>query len=583
MDTSTRTENLEATAGDFPSINSQNGSNDAPVRNYRPAWKLAFLAVPFGYFWFRLLNNLRSEWATDPQYGYGWLVPILALGLLLRRWHRAVSSHIQNEPAGSNLFPHNRRILLVLFAGLAFLYLPTRLVEAATPEWRPIQWLLGIEAIGLTLCAIQMESGKRWLRQLAFPICFVLVAIPWPTLIETPIIQGLTRINAGIVIEVLGVLGVPAIQHGNVIEVATGLVGIDDACSGIRSFQSSLMISLFLGEFYWLSRTRRLFLIPACFLLAIAFNVCRTSILTMIAAKKGTAAIAEYHDNAGIAILLACFAATWGVALLFRSRGRDTTNPELQDADEPNRRAENGVKRTHNFAWESKEQIGAPGGGGSILNRFALGLLVWLVLVEAGVELWYRIRESQLKPGAAWSVTFPENNPTFKTLPITEKTRYLLRFDDGKQGQWSDSDGAVWQAFYYDWSPGRVAGYLAKRHTPEICMPAVGYTLRSGPELLLLNVHNVLLPMRRYVFDTAGGSLNVYQCRWEAGAGKEAYVAQESARYNLVRAIWAGRGSHGQKVLEIVVSGFADPEEARQALLKELDKLIQVGNADHPA
>ena len=173
--------------------------------------------------------------------------------------------------------------------------------------------------------------------------------------------------------------------------------------------------------------------------------------------------------------------------------------------------------------------------------------------------------------------------PSFKSLPIAEKTRYLLRFDDGKQGQWNESDGTLWQAFYFDWLPGRVAGYLAKRHTPEICMPAAGCTLRSGPELTMLNVHGVELPMRSYVFETAGGLLNVYQCRWEAGVGKEAYVAQESARYNLIRAIWAGRGNHGQKVLELVVSGFVDPEDARQALLKELEKLIKVDNANHPA
>jgi hypothetical protein len=56
----------------------------------------------------------------------------------------------------------------------------------------------------------------------------------------------------------LGWLGVAALQHGNVIEVATGNVGIDKACSGIRSFQATLMISLFLGKLYRLNMTRRL-------------------------------------------------------------------------------------------------------------------------------------------------------------------------------------------------------------------------------------------------------------------------------------------------------------------------------------
>ncbi len=530
--------------------------------------------LPFFYLWVRLLNNLQLEWATDPQYGYGWVVPILCLGLLLRRWHRARSLHLENGSGNCNV---------LLFASLAFLYMPTRLIEEATPEWRPIQWLLGFEAFGLTLCAIYIGKGKGWMKQLAFPIYFLFVAIPWPTLVEAPIIQELTRINAGIVVELLGMLGVPAVQHGNVIEIATGLVGIDDACSGIRSFQSSLMVSLFLGEFYWFSRTRRILLIPACFLLAIGFNICRTTILTLIASRKGTAAIAEYHDNTGIAILLACFVATWGLVLLSRRRKRDQLNPEAQEAAK--KYTGNGAteKPIRNWSSNSREGINTSDIGSPILNRFAFGLLVWLVVVEVGVNLWYRIRESQLTPVQNWSVAFPEGNPSFKSLSIGEKSRYLLRFDDGKQGQWNEPDGTLWQVFYYDWLPGRVAGYLAKRHTPEICMPAVGYKLRSGPELLLLKVHDVLLPMRCYIFESPNGPLDVYQCRWEAGAGKEAYVAQESTRFNLVRAIWAGRGNHGQKVLEIVVSGFADPEEAKQALSEQLEKLIKVDNADHPA
>ena len=51
------------------------------------AFKWALVLLPLAYFWFRLINNLRLEWTTDPQYGYGWIVPFLCLGLLIRRWH----------------------------------------------------------------------------------------------------------------------------------------------------------------------------------------------------------------------------------------------------------------------------------------------------------------------------------------------------------------------------------------------------------------------------------------------------------------------------------------------------------------
>jgi hypothetical protein len=212
----------------------------------------------------------------------------------------------------------------------------------------------------------------------------------------------------------------------------------------------------------------------------------------------------------------------------------------------------------------------------SALNRQALCLLAWLVLVEAGVQLWYRTREAHLIPGPAWTLTFPQDNPTLKDLPMDATTRYLLRFDEARQAAWTESDGTQWEAFYFSWFPGRVAGYLAKRHTPEICLAATGVKLLSGPKLTMMNINGVELPIRSYVFETENGIIQVFHCRWEAGVGSEAYLEHESARYNLIRAIWAGRGNKGQKVLEVIITGMDDPEQAKQALARELEKLIKV-------
>ena len=558
-------------------------------------WLLLFL--PFGYLWFRLSSNLWFEWTTNPQYGYGLLVPFLCLGLLVRRWHAFTEIGDRRSEIG------DRRSAALLFAFLAFLYLPTRLIEASTPEWRPIQWLLGIEAIGLTLCAIDLGKGRGWLRQLAFPILFFFVAIPWPSPIETPIIQALTRMSASITIEVLGWLGVPAMAHGNVIEVATGMVGIDEACSGIRSFQSSIMISLFFGEFYALSRSRRWLLVPAGFVFSMAFNVCRMALLTLIAAKKGVPAISQYHDPAGITIAIACTVALWGLAILLRSPKSKVQSPKLEEGeskttdyglrttDSPSSVADP-LRRTGALPTPSSQtpdprlvsgQSSVVRGLWSVVSRpspavsrLAFALLVWLCIVEAGVQLWYRHLESQLRPNPSWSVVFPEVNPTFRVLPIGEKEKYLLRFDEGKEAEWAEADGTRWQVFYCSWLPGRVAGYLAKRHTPETCLQATGLKMVSGPELTMMNVHGVELPVRSYVFDTAGGPINVFHCRWEAGVENSTYVEHESARFNLIRGIWAGRGNKGQKVLEIIISGYEDSEQAKQALGRELEKMIKI-------
>lgn len=509
-----------------------------------------FLFLPFAWLWIHLIDNLRLEWITDPQYSYALVVPLLVAGLLLRRW-QSVQSLVRSPPSvvrgpwSGVSFPSS-----VIFV-LAFLYLPTRLIEEATPEWRPIGWLLAIETIGLTLYAIYLYQGRSGLARYAFPICFFFTAVPWPTLFEHPVVQDLSRANAAIVVNVLGILGVPAVQHGNVIEVSTGMVGINDACSGIRSLQSSLMISLFLGEYYFLRWQRRILLVAIGFLLAMFFNVCRMSLLTYLAAKHGTDAIAHYHDEAGMTILLACTASLWAVGYL---ASRLEKKPAPAGSAVPDQAAP--VDRR-------------------AFSRLACALIIWVVVVESGVGLWYAYRESKIKPGPNWTIVLPESNATFQSLPFTEDEHQLLRFDDGKQGQWQEADGTVWQTYYFNWLSGRVAGYLAKRHTPDICLPATGMKMLAGPVLTVLTVGNLQLPVRSYVFSSSDGTVQVFQCHWEPGINNSSY-ANESSRFNLIRGIWAGRGNKGQKVFEIIVSGYADTKTAQQAVARELQKLIRI-------
>jgi len=513
------------------------------------------IALSLGYLWFRLIDNLWPEWMTDPQYSYGMIVPLLCLGLILRR--RAGNQPPENQGPGEQVAGF---IIFCLIALFAFLYLPIRLVEAATPEWRIIQWVLGIVTIGLTLSVIRMIGGHGWLRQLAFPIVFFLVAIPWPTIVEVPVIQTLTRASAVVVMELLYLCGVPALLHGNLIEVGTGVVGIDEACSGIRSFQTSLMTCLFFGEFYRLRVVWRWVLIPIGFGLAMAFNIGRMFFLTMIAAKKGVAAISQYHDPAGVSTAIFCTLILWFLALLFYRRQRrfpDSSSPQPTAA-------------SFTSAGRSRS---------ARVVRLGMGLLIWLILVEAGVKTWYRIREANLKPAPAWTLNFPEDNPSVKVLSIDEATRNLLRYDEGREATWNAADGTFWQAFYFDWRPGRVTGYLAKRHTPEICLPAMGLKLEQGPALNFVNVHGVELAIRSYVFANDNNSVQVFHCRWEAGADRSAYVLNESARYNLIRAVWAGRGDRGQKVFEVIISGSNDPQQAWQELTNQLDHMITVQHA----
>src|SRR6516164_119409 len=106
----------------------------AGVRRSTLEWVLIIL--PFAWLWFHLIDNLRLQWTTDPEYSYGLVVPLLAAGLLLRRRQRFSGDTIPSNEFKTSVW------LTALVAFLILIYLPVRLVEEAVPEWRPIGWVL---------------------------------------------------------------------------------------------------------------------------------------------------------------------------------------------------------------------------------------------------------------------------------------------------------------------------------------------------------------------------------------------------------------------------------------------------------
>ena len=156
-----------------------------------------------------------------------------------------------------------------------------------------------------------MRAERGRLRHFAFPVAFIFVAVPWPTLVETPVIQGLMRIVAHVAAETAMLLGIPAQVEGNLIRVSTGLVGVNEACSGIRSLQTSLMIGLLFGELKRLSVLRRVALVVGAVAIALVANFVRAVFLVTVAATKNISEVTRWHDIAGYTIVALVFVGPW--------------------------------------------------------------------------------------------------------------------------------------------------------------------------------------------------------------------------------------------------------------------------------
>ncbi|MEQ1853207.1 MAG: exosortase/archaeosortase family protein, partial [Chthoniobacteraceae bacterium] len=298
----------------------------------------------FALLWIDLIRNLSFHWSTNPQYAYGWTVPLLSLFLLWESW-------ITRPAPGT---PSFRRLPVLLIAISAVLLLPTRLQLEATPDWRFPQWMLALEVVAISLSTIYLLGGGKWLRNFAFGIAFNLVAVPWLGSIEIPFIHALTEIVSSLTVTGLNLCNIPALKQGNLIEISTGVVGVEEACSGVRSFQATLMASLFLGQLWSMRLRSRVTLVVAGAIMAFICNVIRAWLLAFVAEKNGLAAIDRWHDPAGFTILGVTFAGLLALALYLRP----PSNRSLAPAD-----------------------IAA---AGALPSSLVAGLGLWVVLVAAG-------------------------------------------------------------------------------------------------------------------------------------------------------------------------------------------------------
>jgi len=529
-----------------------------------------FLAV----LWFVLCRQLSGEWSVNQQYNFGWFVPFFALCLFWLRWQDAPSAQIPNFKSQIA----NSTALAMAIAALVLL-LPVRLFEIANPEWRLLAWVHAAAVVALTLLLIWCAGGKPWLRHFTFPVAFILVAVPWPTSVEVPIIQGLMRMVAHVAAETAMLLGIPAQVQGNLIRVTNGLVGVNEACSGIRSLQTSLMIGLLFGELKRLSVLRRVALVAGAVAIALVANFLRAVFLVSLAATKNISEVSRWHDIAGYTIIALVFVGTMGLAyLLGKSAIRGQTSEVLDQ------KPQSAIRKKF-----TRRSLGE-GGQSAIPDSFLIFALCWLLFVEIGTAAWYRVHETNLVSSIRWSVQWPEHAPNFHKLKIDEEIRSVLRFDEGQEAAWTIAPAEIEPArradprnpsgqrsapticyvFVFRWKPGRNSALLANLHRPDVCLPASGWTQMADDGVRNYPVTGSFeLPFRHFEFQRAFEGLapqtaHAFYCLSEDRASGASISPQsaklpsmsgsrsEWTRAERLGAVLDGRRHLGQQVIEAI-------------------------------
>lgn len=278
----------------------------------------AGLSIFLLFLWVQFFLALMPTWLAFPSYNYAWVALPLWCFLVFQRWTEIeVPWNFQTGGRVRSMFP-----FAVLLLSLPLFII--RPLEQVDQFWRLPIWLHAALVFSVTGLILVRGFGLKASKGLLQLSALALVLVPMPSVLEGAIAGNLTRIVTERVADLLPLTGYPIDQLGNAMLVKGAVLDVAEGCSGLRSFQASLMLGLFLGEFYRLPLVRRVILLGMALLLAMLGNGSRIYYLTTIAYRDGMEAEARVHGTAGALVvtfiyggigLLAWWFSTWKVGV----------------------------------------------------------------------------------------------------------------------------------------------------------------------------------------------------------------------------------------------------------------------------
>jgi exosortase/archaeosortase family protein len=288
-----------------------------------PGHFLAALGLAGGFMTF-IAWDQAYWWRLKQDYSFGWLVPLFVGFVVHDRWSRIQAAlaacQAEASPRAAGAAKWLLRLLLTGALGIGTLmFLLGAFYRAGAGASQPGTLALTLGMVGLVFgllllnapdtpsprpAGLLSDARVRLVALFVFPVLIWLVSAPMVSAVESQLNLFLLRKVVTVVAFVFDTIGLPIEQHGNVLALPTGNVGVEDACSGIRSLTGCLFAGAFLAAVFVEREWRKVLLVAAALVLAFVTNLGRSLFLTGWAYRYGPAAIdGTVHDVAGYAVL----------------------------------------------------------------------------------------------------------------------------------------------------------------------------------------------------------------------------------------------------------------------------------------
>ena len=423
--------------------------------------------------------HLWPEWSHNPDLAHAFFTPVICVMLVLESRHHGTQRWLPGG-GGWGLLPAaaiGTSVALFAVSGLL----------AASVGWDHVlvDFLLSVTLASALLAGLFCLSTTRapmlplnWISLTAAGLWILSAPLPNGTYTRLTVeLQG--WVTNG-VIAVLQLLGIPARQHGNIIELTRTTVGVEEACSGIRSLLSCTYASFFFAAWQVRSFFGRALLIVLAPVLALGMNFLRSLSLTLMA-NAGINISGRWHDVTGFAIL--GFTAVILAYLALKLSPR--TNRPVQTEDPS---VATGLRACGTEGNGRHGGLPPPAGATNPdwgARAFGLGMGALAVLVAFfafyGRPVSPRTQAAPdpalLLPASAagWEVTTASDFSRFagilRTTQLVERT--YLKADSGQP--------VLLSVYVARWSPGQAPVSLVASHTPDACWPGAGWLPQPNP------------------------------------------------------------------------------------------------------
>ncbi|MGA6828430.1 VPLPA-CTERM-specific exosortase XrtD [Nitrospira sp. NS4] len=409
---------------------------------------LAVAVMLLGYLYADSLRFLGQAWLENDNYSHGPFIPLISLYLVWLRWTQLQAIERRGFWWG----------IPIVFVGL-LLYA----VGEFAAMYAVVHGSLWLVLVGLITCVV----GTSGVALIAFPLFYLLTAIPLPEFLHQELSSRLQLLSSALGVGCLQLIGVVAYREGNVIDLGPIQLQVVEACSGLRYLFPLTALTLLCAYLYRESLWKRVLLFLSSIPISILLNGFRIGAIGVLVEIYGQGAAEGFsHFFEGWIFFVASLGLLWvEMWCLARVGSSASRRPFGELIGSPP------VETGGSFSRRSVHPSAVRVASGPVL---AGGILLVLAAVAAP-----SFAPQDFPPPARQSLLdFPSQLGEWQGVSSAMERQYLeaLQVDDYVLADYSAVGKLpvnVYVAYYQSPKKGRSS------HSPRQCIPGGGWEITS--------------------------------------------------------------------------------------------------------